>query len=63
MITFYETEGYLLILRVRTESGRLEEVLVEATELETALAAAEESITLIPADGLFLLIEAATTNG
>ena len=52
-------EGDLLILRVRTESGRLEEVTVEATELETALAAAEEAIALIPADNLFLLIEAA----
>jgi len=53
-------DGDLYFLRVRTQRGRLEEVMVEAQELEAALAAAPESPAAIaPPDDFFLLIESA----
>ena len=51
-------EGDLCFLRVRTQAGRLEEVMVEAQELEAALAVASESpAAIVPPDDFFLLIE------
>ena len=53
-------EGDLYFLRVRTQAGQLEEVTVEAPELEAALAAASEGpAAAVPAEDFFLLIESA----
>jgi len=53
-------EGDLYFLRVRTQTGQLEEITVESQELEIALAAAlEGTVTMVPAEDFFLLIESA----
>lgn len=53
-----ELEGDLIYLRVRTETGQLEELALSQDELERALEAhvAEESY-VVPANGQFLLVE------
>ncbi len=53
-------EGDLYFLRVRTQTGHLEEVTVEAGDLEAALAATPEGpVPLVPAQDFFLFIESA----